>query len=128
MNGDPQKRALTCAQVLSAYLSRRHPDLVQNMQPILRRLSPCRHGIDFAGVVWYGTHYSFTATQAAIVKLLWEAWETGVYDVRQEALLVEAGSDSSKLADLFRDHPAWGKIIVSKTKGCYRLVKPDQES
>jgi hypothetical protein len=88
-------------------------------------LPSARHGPGFRSVHWFGTDYTFTATQGACVKLLWDAWVNRTPEVGQEYILQhpEVGSDSQKLADLFKDHPGWGVVIVKGlTRGAYRLA------
>lgn len=88
---------------------------------LLHLAAPCRHGPGFACCWWYGTYYTFTASQARVVAVLWEAWEHGTPDVRQETLLEAAGSEG-RLAALFQRHPAWGVAIVpGPLKGLFRL-------
>lgn len=94
----------------------------------LSLVNPARHARDFASVNWYGAYYTFTAAQARVVAELWAAWENGTPDVRQETLLEAAGSESRKLAYLFRDHPAWGVLIVpGPVRGLYRLGPPPEK-
>jgi hypothetical protein len=83
------------------------------------------HTDDFRSVNWYGTEYVFTPTQAACVRVLWEAWERGTPAVGQDAILEAAGSVGGSLRHVFRKgkHPAWGKMIVSPGKGTFRLAK-----
>jgi hypothetical protein len=86
---------------------------------------PARPSPDFRSVHWYGTVYAFTATQAAIVTLLWKAWENGTPDVGADTLLETVDAETSRLVDIFRDHPAWGTMIVDgQTKGSKRLAGP----
>jgi hypothetical protein len=88
-----------------------------------------RHSIDFRSVQWSATPHTFTAAQAACVKVLWEAWKNGTPEVGGAAVLNEAECDAHRLIDVFRDksrsrglHPAWGTMIVSgATKGAFRL-------
>lgn len=81
--------------------------------------------IDFRSVHWYGDSYTFTATQAACVKVLWEALDNGTEEVGQAIVLTEAGSECERLAPLFIGHPAWGVMIVTGSrKGSYRLQVP----
>lgn len=81
-----------------------------------------RHSADFRSVHWSGEDYQFTATQAAAIKALWEAWEAGAPELSQATILERAGSETERLRDLFRDHPAWGVFVVSgSSKGSYRL-------
>lgn len=96
-------------------------------------LSPTRHSPDFRSAHWYGDDYAFTGNQAAVVKILWEAWKNGTPEVSDAHLLTKAESDCKRLADVFRDartgkhHDAWDKMIVSgTTKGTRRLNPPQK--
>lgn len=83
---------------------------------------PRRHGPGFGCVLWDGTLYTLTPSQGAVVRVLWRAARRGVPDVRQEYLLGAAGSDGRRLAHVFRDHPAWGALIISgPARGTFRL-------
>jgi len=93
---------------------------------------------DYRSVNWYGEHYGFTAAQAETVKLLAEAFEAGIPDVDAALLVGEDAftqegltnrgrkpSFAKRVRDVFRNNPAWGKIICpGDSKGTYRLVKP----
>jgi hypothetical protein len=83
-----------------------------------------RHSADFRSVHWFGADYTFTPTQAAVVRQLWEAWEDGTPGVGQETLLAGAGSEGSRLRDLFRGHAAMGSMIVALGKGLFALADP----
>lgn len=92
---------------------------------MLAAVEPCRHGPDFSSVWWYGTYHTFSGTQAHVVKALWSAWLNGTPDVRQETLLSAAETERDRLAHVFRDHPAWGTMIVpGPLKGLFRLTRP----
>jgi hypothetical protein len=128
--------------VFTSYLRRRHPREVpleviipfesgrQFRQPWpVPAAGPttCSHSADFSSVVWFGRPYSFTPYQAAIVALLWAAWEGGCPDVGGAALLEAVGSASGKVSDLFRDAPAWRDGVVGRTgKSSYRLNPPEE--
>jgi hypothetical protein len=85
------------------------------------------HSPDFRSVIWYGTPYTFTALQAACVKILWQAWENRTPEVGDAAILQSAESSSDRLSWLFRDHSAWDSMIVpGSTKGTHRLADPPQ--
>ncbi len=99
-------------------------DPVASRETKLDRRSPTRHSTDFRSVHWFGTDYAFTATQAAAIKLLWEAWEDGTPDVGQETLLEAAGSSGNRLRDVFKDNPAWQALVVSASRGTFRLTEP----
>lgn len=92
--------------------------------PSINGHAGARHSPDFRSVYWFGTDYTFSPTQAAVVHALWEAWDDGVPAVGNETLTEAAGSDGGRVRDLFRDHPAWGAMIVPAGKGSYRLQEP----
>jgi hypothetical protein len=84
-----------------------------------------RHSEDFRSVDWNGTQYFFTATQAAVVMALWQAWKNGTPVLSDETLIERAGlADNARLRDSFRDHPAWGTMIVEANRGSRSLVFP----
>jgi hypothetical protein len=95
-----------------------------------------RHSTDYRSVVWFGTSYYFTPTQAACVKVLWREWANGTPEVGEDTVLEdhEVEADAKRLIDVFRDrksparyHPAWGSMIVpGSTKGAYRLNPPEK--
>ncbi len=81
------------------------------------------HSPDFRSVNWFGTQHEFTSMQAACIKVLWEAWENGTPAVGDSTVLETADSDSERLPLVFRDHEAWGTMIVDgQTKGTHRLA------
>jgi hypothetical protein len=94
------------------------------------RIGPARHSPDFRSVHWFGADYQFTAGQAAVIGVLWNAWENGCPNVGHETLLSAAGLDNKRLVDVFKRkgqaHPAWGTMIVSSptNKGTCRLQEP----
>jgi len=95
-------------------------------------------GPGYRSVSWYGEIYTFTATQAAIVGILAEAYEAKTPDVdaemlvgegafSQEAIKTKRGKASAahRVRDLFRNNPAWGTMIVpGGTRGTYQLKDP----
>lgn len=83
-----------------------------------------RHSVDFCSVLWNSVEHTFTPTQAAIVRQLWEALANKTPDVHASTLLVNADSKMSKdrIDPLFFRHPAWKTMIVrGKRRGTYRL-------
>jgi hypothetical protein len=88
------------------------------------------HSLDFRSVNWFGREFTFTPTQAACVKLLWEAWQNKTPDVGGHTVLESVDAQSIRLDHVFRSggrnlHPAWGEMIVAgETKGSYRLAPP----
>ena len=87
--------------------------------------SQAKRSLDFRSVHWFGADHTFTATQAACVKVLWEAWQNGTPDVGQETVIDKAGAETKRLDHVFRAHPAFGTMIVQGgTKGTFRLNPP----
>jgi len=88
----------------------------------------CYHSSDFRSVRWELRRFSFTPTQAACVRVLWEAWEKGTPELGQETILDQAGSNGSRLRDVFKSkkrkmHDAWGTMIVQgHSNGSFCLV------
>ena len=123
-----QRDPLALAQQLPAALTH-SPELCEIAAGLAAKiatfLSPCRHSADFCSVYWHGATYYFTALQSKAVRILWDAWRKGGLALRQEYILEEVGSDSGRLADLFRDNAAWGKLIIpGPVKGTFRLNEP----
>jgi hypothetical protein len=80
------------------------------------------HSPDYRSVSWDGRTYRLTAMQAAVVRMLWEAWEAGTPDVGQHTLLEAADSCADRLRDVFRHCQAWGTLVVpGGSKGTFRL-------
>ena len=79
------------------------------------------HSPDFASVNWFGTLYEFTKTQAACVKVLWGAMANKAPTIGQETILELAEVSRAELRKVFEGHPAWMTMIVSPSKGRYRL-------
>lgn len=99
-----------------------------------------RAGDDAAAVKWGSVLFAFSGPRRrAVVAELLRAREDGYRWVSQEALLEIAadcgGRDDdgcrrgARLRDLFRDHPAWGTLIVPGPSdhgpsGCYGIAEP----
>jgi hypothetical protein len=85
-----------------------------------------RYDGDFSNVKWGETAFVFSKKQRRVVGALVAAWrEHG--EVHQAGLLDAADSDSQRLRDLFRDHPAWGTMIIPGDEvGTYRLACPGE--
>lgn len=85
------------------------------------------HSPDYRSVNWFGVPFTFSPTQAACVKVLWLAWENKTPEVGDATILEEADSDAERLPLVFRDHDAWGTMIVKgSTKGTHRLANAAQ--
>lgn len=93
--------------------------------------STCSHSPDFTTVSWFGEQYTFTKGQAALISLLWRAWQAGNATLTQETIedaLQRNTVGTFRVRDTFkrkgRMHPAWGKMIASPRKGVYGLAGP----
>ncbi len=87
------------------------------------------HSVDFRSVCWFGSKYTFTGTQAACVRVLWQAWaKKGAPTMSQATILDAAGSTGARLRDAFNKgkHPAWNTMIVKSGKDAFRLAEPPQ--
>ncbi len=121
-------------------LSQKHKSVIERwlkelveftaIPPLGTHPSKC-HSQDFTDVWWENAHYSFTATQARAIKILWQAWETGASMVRGSSIVKELDLGSTRtLATVFQKgsgKAAWGKLIirVKAIKGAYCLNDPD---
>lgn len=102
-------------------------EITQTEEPNEQKQPQTRHSPDFRSVSWFGTLHSFTPTQAAIVKVLWNARENDTPDVGHETLLENAGSESNRLVDVFKGHETYKQLIgKGETKGSYRLIEPSK--
>lgn len=124
----PSPTSLDLAKQLAATLVDR-PRILRKALEIVADLEPCRHGPGFASVNWHGREFSFSGAKARAVEILWEAWENGTPEVRQDHILDQVGSvmaeeddGRGRLADLFKGHDAWMALIVpGKSRGSFRL-------
>lgn len=87
---------------------------------------PPVHSPDYRSANWYGRLFSFTPNQAAVVRILWDAWEQGAPEVSQEYIVTEAVIETEKLSQLFHQHPAWKSMIVpGASRNTVRIADSD---
>jgi hypothetical protein len=81
------------------------------------------HSGDYRSVTLRGENYSLTGTQAAVIKILHEAYENGTAELSGHYILEQLGTPNSRLRDTFKTNPKAlkGLIMSGKTKGTYRL-------
>ncbi len=83
-----------------------------------------KHTDNFSAVYWPGLgmfHFQGDKQQA-VVAALWAARAEGTLEVTQALLLRAADSDGARLHDLFRNHPAWDRLICrGRAPGSYTL-------
>lgn len=82
---------------------------------------------DFSAVWWNGVLWKLTKNQRAIVRYLWEAWQSGVDYVGGDFLLEVAGVASRTMYQVWRGSDAWECLIVNGARSggspdTYRLA------
>jgi len=91
------------------------------------------HSDDFSSVLWYGETYTFNATQALCVEMLWNAWEQSPgLGLREANIGEKLKSDNLKfrLVHVFRQkgklHLCWEKMIHGRGDGSFYLGSPQE--
>lgn len=84
---------------------------------------------DYRSLRWGTEMYTFSEKQAAVCRALWEARQQGTPALAGVTLLDAAESSMAenarpKLSSLFKNHPAWNRVIVSAGKGLHKLAEP----
>jgi hypothetical protein len=88
------------------------------------RSGQLQHTADFSEVIMDGRAFRFRGVQAAIVRHLHDSAGEGKPWVIGKQLLRDAGSQSTRLLDVFKRHPDWRDVIESDGCGAYRLKLP----
>jgi len=93
----------------------------------------CSHSKDFTTVTWYGSPYYFNPTQAKCVSLLWAEWctnPTGKNALHQRTIRDGIESDNSdfRLSQVFRNDPAWDRMIYALGTGRFYLAEPKKRA
>jgi hypothetical protein len=115
-------KAHCASRYLQKIIAEYYPHLQRASLPrIVARLSPARRSPDCRSVRWFGKSYHFTPAQAAIVAILWNAWENGTPRVGAGVLLHAADMVSDRVSELFKRSDAWGTMIRTDTIGHYWL-------
>lgn len=86
--------------------------------------SQLQHTVDFSEVIMDGRTFRFRGVQAAIVRQLHASALEGRPWVAGKRLLRDAGSQSTRLLDVFKRHPDWRDLIESDGCGAYSLKLP----
>lgn len=122
---------LTWATILRT-IHKNEPDASVAMEPPGTQRSEIGHSADYHSVRWYGERHTFSHQQAAVVALLWEAYENGTPNLSQEHLLDKSGSSGSRLRDVFRENgamnAAWNTMIVESRRGVFHLSDGGKKS
>lgn len=104
-------------------------------------LTSCKHSENFECVNWHGEVFTFSDSQAAVIRKLWYAWEAGTPWLCEETLLEAIDHactvrDKKNLRDVFRsngkNHPAWDTMIVRESNPnrnkLFGLAVPEKSS
>ncbi len=83
-----------------------------------------QHSGDFREVYYDNQHYRFGVMQARIIAILFAASRTEMPWVHGKDLLNKAGSESLRVAALFRGNIGWQELVFSDRHGYYRLRLP----
>ncbi len=75
---------------------------------------------DFRTVTVAGREHCFGEIQGAILRLLYEAAQSGDSWCNGKQLLREAGSESYSISNIFKRNPVWRQLIKSDGRGRYR--------
>ncbi|WP_309082845.1 hypothetical protein [Chelativorans sp.] len=86
------------------------------------------HSPDYSEISLAGRAYRLSPKRRAVVQLLHEAWLAGRPWMRDEVLLSQAGSASSRMVDLFAPLEGWRNILRCDHRGRWRLNIPDRQS
>lgn len=89
-----------------------------------RQIETFRHSGDFREVYYDNRRYQFGVMQARIISLLYAASRTEMPWVHGKDLLNKAGSESLRVAALFRGNTGWQELVFSDRRGYYRLRLP----
>jgi len=79
------------------------------------------HDPTYEHVSYRGREFRFGPIQSKVIRLLHEAARNGTPWVKGKWLLGEAGSQQTKIHDLFKSQPDWTALVESDRKGSYRL-------
>lgn len=109
---------------LRVILSLVAPDQPAAPQRPVPSVQPARASPDFRSFRdGSGALHALTIDQAAVVRVLWEAYQAGTPDVGHAYLLAACPTaTTSRISDVFRGSSAWGTIVVlGGTKASLRL-------
>ena len=80
---------------------------------------------DFHSAIWFGDNYVFGHDEAECLRILFRNWEKGTPEVSDPYVLGKALIPERRFADVFKNNPAWNKMIVEGSKkGTHRLISP----
>jgi predicted secreted protein len=84
------------------------------------------HTADYRAITLDGQSYVLSTTRAALIRVFHEAWLSGQPWLPMKGALEQAGSESTRLVDVFGPMPGWRKILLCDRCGNWRLNLPDR--
>jgi len=83
----------------------------------------------FNCVTWGNEKFVFNPQQADCVRVMFDAWKNHGPWIHQREIIAAAEGHGERLRDKFKDHPAWGTMIVGngKNSGLYGICEPPAE-
>ncbi|MBM3952648.1 MAG: hypothetical protein FJ311_14495 [Rhodospirillales bacterium] len=106
---------------------REERDRIERDHPVGARAAgraPFEHRDGYKEIDLQGRTFHLGPCQAKVVRVLHEAAKSGSPWRHGKAVLGEAGSSCSRMADLFKTQKDWRTLILSDRKGRYRLNLP----
>ncbi len=83
------------------------------------------HSADYRSIRFNGMSHTLTRNQAAIIKILHEAFQRGTPSVGKSELLAAIESNNVRVQDSFKGSPLWQTLVISgNRRGTYRLNLP----
>jgi len=74
--------------------------------------------------LWFGLVLTFSLSQLACFKVLWENFLRGNLPIPNERILCGLRGDTTHIYHLFKRHPAWKRVIVGDGRGNFWLQLP----
>jgi hypothetical protein len=81
---------------------------------------------DSLSVRFEGKEHPLTPAQGQMMKVLWDAYQSGHPTVSKAKLLAAVERETSQVRDSWRNSPLWNVLIVAARRGSYRLDLPKQ--
>jgi hypothetical protein len=124
---EPTRTISVCRDDL--LVRREERDRVESQHALVRKgsLAPSlQQANDYREVRISGLSFNLGPVQARVVKRLHEAATSTNPWCEGKLILGEAGSSSTRMADVFKSQPHWRRLIDSDGRGRYRLRGPQR--
>lgn len=124
---EPTRTVSVCRDDL--LVRREERDRVESQHALVRKGSVApslQQANDYREVRAAGLLFNLGPVQARVVKRLHEAATSANPWCEGKLILGEAGSSSTRMADVFKSQPHWRRLIDSDQRGRYRLRVPQR--